>query len=73
MVQGFRVKCKPLIKKAPPFQRLNLRIPIIILQIQARGFINQGSGLRFTVLALRNLPTPHESLDCGELPIGFRV
>ena len=33
-----------MISKTPPFQGLNIRIPIII-PIRGRGFVNQGSGL----------------------------
>ena len=34
-----------MINKHPPFKGLNIRIPIIIIPIKGRGFINQGSGL----------------------------
>ena len=33
-----------MINKLPPFEGLNIRIPIII-PVKGRGFINQGSGL----------------------------
>ena len=35
-----------MIDKPPPFEDLNIRIPIII-PIKGRGFINQGSGVGF--------------------------
>ena len=41
---GFRVKCRPMINKPPPFKGLKKRVPIII-PIRGRGFINQGSTL----------------------------
>ena len=40
--------CRPMINNPPPFKGLNIMVPIIIL-IEGRGFIKQGSGLLFTV------------------------
>ena len=38
------MKCRPVINKAPPFEGLNIRIPIII-PIKGTGSIIQGSTL----------------------------
>ena len=39
-----------MINNHPPFQGLDIRIPIII-PIKGRGFINHGSGLGFIVFS----------------------
>ena len=41
---GFRDSCRPVVNTPAPFKGLNIRIPIIV-PIEGRGVINQGSSL----------------------------
>ena len=43
----FNAYCRPMINKPALFKGLNTRIPVII-PVEGRGFINQGSGLILT-------------------------
>ena len=45
---GFRVKCRPMINKPPPFKGLNITIPMIIA-VKGRGFIDRGSTLPYSL------------------------
>ena len=51
-----------MINKPAPFKGLNIRIPIRI-PIKGRGFINQGSGLGFTVQGLESRVDHYGLLD----------
>ena len=44
----FRVSCRSMINKPPPFKDLDIRIPIMI-PIKLRGFIYQRFGVGFRV------------------------